>query len=256
VAAFCKSKACYIGGMHRSLIALPILILFLVSSVVPFSFAAKRKSRKKAHKAQSSMVEIPINVGFGPAFHMVTGPIQDNQLLHYGLKLSVAAVIDRATIQQNKNKIPARYRNYVDRVGEIRIGKIYVPDTIFISPKVNDTQMYGATFKPIALGIPLIKKGVTLDLKAGLILTYAFIESKVVLTKAMHFFRPGIDLKAELEIPFSNSFLMSVGWVSQFYVPQKLNGAFFEVDGIKDSIWHIGQAFLLFHLRFPYHTRL
>ena len=206
-------------------------------------------------KGQGNVVEIPINVGVGPAVHMLTGPIQDDQMLHYGLKLSVAAIIDRATIQKNKHRIPRKYHNLVNRAGEVRIGKLYVPDTIFISPKVNKTQMYGFTFRPLALGVPLINQNVRLGVSAGVLLTYAFIQSDSVLDKPMHFFRPGLDLKAEFEIPFSNTFLMSLGWSSQFYVPQEINGGFFEVKGIKNSIWHIGQAFLLFHVRFPYQAR-
>jgi hypothetical protein len=224
---------------------------------LPAELSAKRKKkRKKPPPPAANIVEIPINVGFGPAVHLFTGPIQDDQLLHYGLKLSVAAVIDRATIQKNKKRIPARYRSYVNRVGEVRISKIYVPDTIFISPKTKNTQIFGVTFRPIGIGIPLINAGVRFKLGAGLLLTYAFIDSDTLLKDPMHFFRPGIDLKADFEIPFSAHFLMSFGWASHFYVPQKIGGPFLEVDGLSDTVWHIGQGYLLFHIRFPYRTRL
>ena len=39
------------------------------------------------------------------------------------------------------------------------------------------------------------------------------------------------------------------------YVPQELGG-FGVVNPLEESIWHIGQAFLKFHVRFPVEVAL
>jgi hypothetical protein len=49
---------------------------------------------------------------------------------------------------------------------------------------------------------------------------------------------------------------MSVGWQSTFYPPQALGGAIFSLGDVDQSIWHIGQAFLKFHFRFPYSLKI
>jgi hypothetical protein len=93
-------------------------------------------------------------------------------------------------------------------------------------------------------------------------LTYAYIHSDLAEIPTTHFLRPGLDVGAELEIPFSRSFLISLGWASGFYLPQQLGSfglgaADSNADvPLADTLWHFGQAFLKLHFRFPYSTRL
>ncbi len=200
-----------------------------------------------AVSAQAEKITVPVQLGIAPAFHLVTGPIQDDQIVHGGLELSLQAVIDRATIQQYKNRVPAKYRKVVERSSEIRYSPLwYLPDTLILSPKVENTQMWGVVFRPIGLGISLTRKP-RINLSAGALLTFIFIQSdsETLLRDPMHFLRIGLDLKLDLEFQLSRSFLMSVGWASQFYVPQKIDAPVFEFSdlGFDNSIWHIGQAY-------------
>ena len=70
-----------------------------------------------------------------------------------------------------------------------------------------------------------------------------------------HFLRPGASLGADLEFQLAKSFLVSVGWESTFYVPQELGGLGLP-DSLGDGIFHVGQAYLQLHFRFPYTTTL
>jgi hypothetical protein len=210
-----------------------------------------------AGPARAETLTLPVDIGIAPAVHLITGPIQDDQLTHYGLKLSLQAVIDQATIQRYKHKVPARYRKYVEGATEIRLSPFwYLPDTLILSPKIDNTQMWGVVFRPIGIGISPVSRPVRINLSAGALLSYIYLQSDTVLEDPMHFLRIGVDLKLDIEFPISRSFLMSVGWASQLYIPQKLNAGVFEVGGLDDSIWHIGQAYLMFHFRVPYSMNL
>jgi hypothetical protein len=209
-------------------------------------------------------VTVPVDVGIGPAGYVVTGRIAQDQPLHVGLKVSVQAIVDQATLQRHQDRIPAGMRKQVLRMKEVRFSpSILIPDALMISPALGHTGMYGITWRPISAGVSVIDApGARLHLSAGLLATYAYIHSDLAEIPATHFLRPGIDVGAELEIAFSRSFLVSLGWASGFYLPQELGGfglgAAASDSGVplEDTLWHFGQAFLKLHFRFPYTTRL
>lgn len=224
----------------------------------------RRRARRKARRAgQPAMtrrrgpVEIPIDFGIGPAVHMLTGPVQDEQRYHTGLKLSLAAVIDRALIQSQKHRIPAKYRKLAGRVNEVRFRPgpvMLIPDTVYLSPAREGTSMYGANWRLLGVGLPLLRMP-RLSLGTGLNLSYLYLGGSEAIPET-HFFRPGLDLSASVELPLSKSFLVSFGWTSFFYPPQELGGDFLAWGDREKSIWHIGQAFMKLHFRFPYTVNL
>lgn len=219
----------------------PARLLLLSTLLLPALAAAQR-------------VTVPVDVGVGPAAFLFFGPVFEDQPIHTGLKISVDAVLDREWLKKNQRLIPKRYRKQAQSLDEIRISpSILIPDTLIISPKVRDTGMYGATWKPLSLGLPLSKSPVRLSVGAGLLLTYAYLYSDTLADT--HFLRPGAELGVDLELQFSKSFLVSVGWESALYVPQELGGLGLP-DRLRDGIFHVGQAYLQLHFRFPYTARL
>lgn len=199
-------------------------------------------------------VTVPVDVGVGPTALLFFGPIFEDQPIHTGVKISVDAVLDREWLRQNQRLIPKRYRKQAQRVDEIRISpSIFIPDTLIISPKVRNTGMYGVTWKPLGLGLPLSSSPVRLSVGGGLLLTYAYLHSDTLADT--HLLRPGAELGVDLELQFSKRFLVSVGWESALYVPQELGGLGLP-DRLRDGIFHVGQAYLQLHFRFPYSTRL
>ncbi len=212
-----------------------------------------------AGPARGAQVTVPVDVGVGPAGHIVFGQVASDQLFHYGVKLNVAAIIDQQTIKANQNRIPAKYRAAAARMDEVRISpSIFIPDTLYISPKTRYTGMFGATWRPIGFNVPLLRGPVRFTVGAGALLTYAFITSDTLAGGSdTHFLRPGVDLKAELEVMFVRSFGISLGWSSGFYLPQAIGGAITKVPDVgPDVIWHIGQVFAMLHFRFPYTANL
>jgi hypothetical protein len=203
--------------------------------------------------ALAATVAVPIDVGVGPVAYTLTGPVADDQAWHFGLKLALAAVLDRETIKRNERRIPPRYRKLAQGVDEARISpSVLIPDAILLSPKVRHTGIYGATWRPFGVGMPLTKGPVRLSVGAGLLLTYAFLHSDRL--PSTHFLRPGVDIGAQVEIAFSRAFLTSFGWSSGFYIPQALGE--FGLAPTREAMWHFGHAFLRFHVRFPYRARL
>jgi hypothetical protein len=193
-------------------------------------------------------VEVPVDVGIGPAAYLISGPVFADQPVHFGLKINVEAVIDKEWIRRNERAIPSRFRGMARNVNEVRISpSIFIPDALFISPKLRNTGIFGITWRPLSVGQPFGSGPVKLRLGAGLLATYFFLYSDVLPTT--HFLRPGVDLMAELELGLSKSFLVSLGWASGFYIPQGLGS--FGIGPISSSIWHVGQAFLQLHFRFP-----
>jgi hypothetical protein len=198
-------------------------------------------------------------VGVGPAYYLGPGPQFTGTSGHFGLKLSVAAILDKATIKKNIKKVPKRYRSMVLRSGEIRIGpSIFIPDSLIISPAMGDTGMYGVTWRPLGLTIPLVKDGVRLDLGVGLLLTAALLHSTRFETT--FFIRPGVDIGLRFEVPLSDTLLVSLGAGAQLYIPQEFGslgtGDTDDPQWLSNTMWLLPQAFLMVHYRFPYTVKL
>jgi hypothetical protein len=210
-------------------------------------------------------VTVPVDVGIGPAAYVITGRVAEDQPLHWGIKLSVQAIIDQATLRQHQDRIPPSMRQQVLRMKEVRFSpSILIPDALFLSPVTAHTGIFGITWRPISVGLPLIDApGIRLQLGAGLLATYAYITSDLPQIPTTHFLRPGIDVSAELELGAGYPVSLSLGWASGFYVPQELGGFGLgaaaggqDPPPLADTLWHFGQAFVKLHFRFPYTTRL
>ena len=104
---------------------------------------------------------MPIDIGVGPAAHVISGPIAQDQPVHFGLVFSVEAVLDKKLIRRFKKRIPVQYREMALSMDEIRISHPLIPDTFFISPAglLSETGMYGLSLRPISVGLPIISGG-------------------------------------------------------------------------------------------------
>lgn len=217
---------------------------------------ARRKGKRKRRKR--GPITVPVDLGIGPAVHMITGPLQDDQTLHYGLKISLEAIIGRDLILQNLHRVPKKYRSMAKKQTEVRFRPgvlAVIPDTLYVSPRNARTAMYGANWRLLGVGTGF-GEAVRLALGARLNVTYAYIDSEDPKLGTTHLLRPGLSADAELEVPLAESFLVSLGWSSCFYPPQTVGGPVFEWGEVDESVWHVGQAFLKLHFRFPYTTTL
>ncbi|HLL06877.1 MAG TPA: hypothetical protein VK539_40255 [Myxococcaceae bacterium] len=205
-----------------------------------------------AAEAQRRRITAPVDIAVGPTALLFFGPVFDDQPIHTGLRINVEAVLDKEWLRKHQALIPRKQRGRVSKMGEIRYAPAVlglIPETLIISPKYKNTGMYGATWKPLGFGLGLTPSPVRLSLDAGLVLTYAYMYSDTL--PNTHFLRPGLQLTADLEFQLSESFLVSLGWSSAAYIPQRV-GTFTETKPLNGSIFHVGQAFLLLHFRVPF----
>jgi hypothetical protein len=216
------------------------------------------RQQPRSGNARRGYVTVPVDLGIGPLAAFITGPIQDDQLFHTGLRLSVAAVVNQKVIRENWESIPREYRQMARGIQEVRVKPLIaalIPTALYISPKIYDTGAYGATWELLGFGLPLITDPVRFTLSTGLLFTYLYTHSDT-LRSPTHFVRPGLEFKADLEIPITDDFLISFGWASQLYPPQLVGGMPWEFLPLGQTIFHIGQAYIQAHIRFPYTTKL
>ena len=211
--------------------------------------------------ASAGRLTVPVDVGVGPAYYFGPGPLFDSTYGHYGLKISVAAILDKQLIKQNIKRVPPRYRQMARQMDEVRIGpSMFIPDALIISPKLGGTGMFGVTWRPIGMNVPLIDDPFKLTAGAGAILTYAFIYSDTMQASSTHFLRPGLDAGLRLEVPLSETVLISTGCFAQVYVPQQVGSLqvpdLTDPAVLTDSIWLMVQSFVMLHVRFPYTVNL
>jgi len=211
--------------------------------------------------AEAKKVKVPVDIGIGPAFHMMTGPVAADQRWHYGVVLSVEAVLDKKTLKRLRKKIPREYRSAIKQMDEVRVSpSIMIPDTIIFSPKTDNTSVTGIGFQPLRINAPLVSDPFALKGFAALRATYFYLASDSLPGSTgaieMHFLRPAVDVGAELEIPLSDTVLISGAWTSQVHIPQTVGGGVGEIGDLENSIWHIGQASGKIHYRFPYKVNL
>jgi hypothetical protein len=243
------------------------------ASVSEGAVAKKKKKKRKGRKGRkgtrkrsgsrpaSGAVQIPIDVGVGPVAILPSPPLLLEQPVFTAATISIAAIVDRATIQKYKDRIPRQYREAASRVSRVEVTPWWlklIPETLIISPDilpgVTNTGMYGAIWRPIGIGLTIVDTPVRLSTNASLALTYVYIHSQT--RPDTHFLRPGLTLDGVLEVPLSENLLVSTGWVSDFYIPQPLGGAPWEVLPWETWLWHLGGPFFKVHIRFPYEVSL
>src|SRR5262245_57510568 len=106
--------------------------------------------------ARAEEVTVPVDVGVGPAVYVVTGRVAADQPVHFGLKLSVQAIIDQETLRRHQDRIPPRLRARAVRMKEVRYSpSIWIPDALIISPAFQHTGIYGVTWRPLSMGVTL-----------------------------------------------------------------------------------------------------
>lgn len=257
----------------RFVILLGMLMLILVTADTADAQTRSRTRQKRTNlqssqKQSKRQVTVPVDIGVGPTFNTLgaidfanfglAGPIYEDQTFHYGIRISLEAVLDQQFLRENSRLVPRQYRSHVRQMTEIRFKPgiaSLIPTSLLISPKINNTGVYGATWSFLGLGIAPISGPIRLGINGNIIATYAFIYSDTVASPT-HFLRPGAELSIDLEIPVTDQFLLSLGWASQFYIPQQVGGSVFDLGSGNDALWHIGQAFFMFHFRVPYTTSL
>ena len=88
-------------------------------------------------RASATEITAPVDVGVGPAFYHGPGPVFADAPGHYGVKISLAAVLDQALIRQHINRVPKQYRKMALAMREFRYRpSIFIPESLLSAPKL------------------------------------------------------------------------------------------------------------------------
>ena len=217
--------------------------------------------------AAASATQVPVEVATGPAVFNLDRPqlggnpnaIAADQPWHFGWRLEIAAKIDSEWAEEHPHLIPEQHRGRLKGDSVVRVSPAElsaIPRSLYISPKVWNTGMYGATWELFHAGVGLRLGEVQLGVGGGLIFTYFFMHSDTL--DNFHFVRPGLDLEVKAYIPFADDAGMSLGWSSHVYIPQAIGGGVFDFGGSDTTtpLWHIGETFVMFHYVFDMNLRL
>ncbi|MCL2261078.1 MAG: hypothetical protein FWC15_06975 [Fibromonadales bacterium] len=203
------------------------------------SFSWAQKAKKE--------IEIPINIGIGPAFFWIPGVV--DRELHTGAQLNLYAVLTPKILQENQNKIPKQYKKYVNLENEMHISPIWmtlIPEYLVISPG-EDNSIYGAFWPIIGVSMDFVKTE-RIELKAVLTPTisylYAFEDKE---PDSQHIVGAGLFLRLANTIRFSDNFLTTLAYGHDFAVV--LNERLLH-SITKDHFFHAGVLSLVFHFRF------
>lgn len=219
-------------------------------------------------RTSARAVTVPVEVATGPALFQLDRPrfgaepnaLAADQPWHFGWRLEIAAVIDEEWAREHPAYVPPQHRKRLAEVGEVRYSPAVlslIPRSVIISPKFWDTGVYGSTWEFVRVGVAGGLEAVRIRARGGLIGTYAFMHSDSDrLPSTFHFIRPGLDLELGLYVPIGDAGGFSLGWTSNVYIPQAIGGGVFQFTGDRGVLWHIGEAYALLHVRFPYDANM
>lgn len=218
-----------------------IIFITLFSLMSSFAFA-------QSSALTSDKVPVFLDVGFGIAEYEIydvynVGPNSTNENAKiYGTQFNFSAMVEKETIHRFKEKIPAEAREHALKLNEFAITHMYIPDTLFISPRRDHIQAYGATWG----WIPKISAGIwflDLGISGGPILTYLNYNDDRE-DKTIHFFRPGLRGTVFLKAPLFTKYLqLEIGGVGDIYIKQKFYG--------DESVWNIKGQYAMLHIMIP-----
>jgi hypothetical protein len=228
---------------------------------------AKKKTKTKTTTTSSSTTSsnasytssknpVRFNVGAGPAWYTIGGPIGEEQW-HYGLALDIYLVYPPAQMRENQRNLDPRFKRwnlfqpdeeFVDRPYYL----VLLPTKFFFSPMIHDMSIYGLTFNGVDMWVsktPIPE----ITFKAGLgFPTVTLFKAEGDLLDAPDWFMGmGATLKTKILLRVSERVLLSGGWSSAFYLPGE-DTEFHYADGHDENTIHIGTFDAQFHYRFNF----
>jgi hypothetical protein len=242
-----------------------VCVLSLLSFEAEAAPRRKRRARRPTSSASSGPLTVPVEVAAGPIALLPSPPLLFDQPVHAGLRIEIAAVVDRALLRANAGRLPPFARRVAGSLNEVKVRPSYLallPEELILSPQFMNTGMYGAIWRPLGLGIGLVdqpgfrvRAGAAVDAVALVVHSTTVGVPAGSPAGAQSFtlvVRPGLNATLAAEVPLSKEFLVSAGWASDFFVPQAIGRPPWEIFPLENSLFHLGGPYVMLHGRFPY----
>ena len=249
----------------RALLAVVCIVTLFASSAEAAPRRKRPGHRRKASSTPSGPLTVPVEVAVGPIALVPSPPLLGDQPVHAGLRIEIAAVVDQALIRAHSRQLPAWARGVAGSVDEVKVRPSYLallPEELVISPQFNNTGMYGAIWRPFGVGVGLVdtpgfrvRAGAAVDAVALVVhsTTVGVAQDAPAGAQSITLvLRPGLNATLAAEVPLAKDWLVSAGWASDFFVPQVIGRAPWEVFPIEDALFHLGGPYVMVHGRFPY----
>jgi len=204
-------------------------------------------------------VEVPINIGVGPAIFWIPG-VTDREL-HTGAKLDLYAVITPKLLHEHENKIPKKYKKFVNMDEEMRVmplWMIFVPEYLIISPGAEN-YIYGGLWSFLKMSDDFFKSE-HLELEWSVVLptlSYIYANDKKNEPDGQHLWGVGLMLQVASTIRFSDNFLVTLAYGHNFNAPLQFfgfpspnNSYEEEGKGARQQWIQTGVLSLVLHFRF------
>jgi len=218
-----------------------IFVLFFVT-IVSFSWAKGKKE-----------IDVPINIGVGPAFFWIPGLM--GKELHPGAKLDLYAVITPKMMHDNKDKIPKKYKKFVNMNEEMHVTELWmsiIPKYFIINPQAEN-YVYGGLWSVLGISSVFLKSK-TMRLEGEFILptiSYLYTNAPKNDPDTRHLLGIGAMLRLENTIQFNKKYLASLAYGHNLNMPLFNTNTYREDGKTTEQRWlQTGVLSLVFHYRF------
>lgn len=171
-------------------------------------------------------VEVPFNAGIGPTLFWIPGVA--GREFHTGFNLAPYGVVTPKTLQDNKEKIPLKYRRYLNTMREVHLAPlwmIFVPQYVIVSPAAlgSDDAIYGAVWSLLSVGPEFVsKRYVVLEGKFSPTVSYLHIDSDDN-EQTENLVGIGCMLSLALTYTITENFLLSFSYGHLLQLPLAIN---------------------------------
>lgn len=171
-------------------------------------------------------VEVPFNAGIGPTLFWIPGVA--GREFHTGFNLAPYGVVTPKTLQDNKEKIPLKYRRYLNTMREVHLAPlwmIFVPQYVIVSPAAlgSDDAIYGAVWSLLSVGPEFVsRRYVVLEGKFSPTVSYLHIDSDDN-EQTENLVGIGCMLSLALTYTITENFLLSFSYGHLLQLPLAIN---------------------------------
>lgn len=171
-------------------------------------------------------VEVPFNVGIGPTLFWIPGVA--GREFHTGFNLAPYGVVTPKTLQDNKEKIPLKYRRYLNTMREVHLAPLWmvlIPQYVIVSPAAlgSEDALYGAVWSLLSIGPEFIsKRYMVLEGKFSPTVSYLHVDSDDN-EQTENLVGIGCMLSLALTYTITENFLLSFSYGHLLQLPLGIN---------------------------------
>ncbi|MCK9181618.1 MAG: hypothetical protein M0P13_01890 [Fibrobacteraceae bacterium] len=197
--------------------------------------------------------EVPMNIGIGPTLFWIPGVA--SREAHTGFNLAPYGVITPQTLEENKEKIPIKYRKYLNSMREIHVAPLWmilIPQYVIVSPSVlgSDDAVYGAIWSLLSIGPEFYStRNFVLEGKASPTISYLYIDSDNN-EDTENLIGLGAMFTLSATYAFSETTLLSLSYGHLLQLPLGIN-EYKPENKVAKHWYQAGALSLTLHIRIP-----